>query len=441
MTTKTNQFSGLLALGVFSLANAALGQEPATPPAGLSAEAAPNADATSAPDAAAEAAPAAAQGESAAVPPSAEPRPAPAPNEEAKPEEAKPEEAKLPIWEQLPKISFGGYVHSAFIMSDADGKVDNEFRIRKARLQLNWTQGKVLGGSVEVEMAHELDADEQEAGSDSSSPTWAPLRDAYVEVTPIKAVGVRVGQFKRPFSRIALTSSRKLKLVSRGVSDAWINGELNYGDRDVGAQLQGEVGKNWGVDYAVGLFNGTGSNAREIDDRGAKDFVGRVVGHLGKHFEIGANIAIKSWDDPAATVSYTTNAVMFGGDLAFDYKGFDAVAEGGYGDYYSHIDATTDDLKSLYVLGLLSYKIPLMDTWKLAVEPLVKGELLLPRADDSDTQVLAATVGANLHLGNLFRLMVQGDLILPNDESVLPEHLGEANELKRLTVQLALHTK
>lgn len=445
MTTKTHQLGGFLALAAVSLASSAFAQEPAgsTSPASSAGSPEGTAEGVAAVDA-----PGTVNAGEQAAPQAVEPKVSSEPSVTVASAESRPakgakdkEEATLPDWELSPKIKMGGYVHSAFIMSDGVGKVESEFRVRKARLQLNWSQGRLLGGSVEVEMANEIGTSDEASGSDESSPTWAPLRDAYVEVTPLKAVGLRIGQFKRPFSRLALTSSRKLKLVSRGISDAWLNGELAYGDRDVGAELQGEFGKNWGLDYAVGLFNGTGSNAREIDARGAKDIVGRVVGHLGKHVEIGANVSSKSWDDPPATISYKTNALAFGGDVEVDFKGLYGMLESGYADYYTDRDATGATDKSLYFVGIMSYKIDLTNTWKLAVEPLVKGELLVPRTSNGNSKVMAGTAGANLHVGDVFRLMVQGDLIAPNDESLLPEGLGEADTLKRLTIQVALHTK
>ena len=351
-----------------------------------------------------------------------------------KKDDEKHDESSLPVWERSPKIKLGGYVHTAFVVSRGSDKVSNEFRVRNARIQLKWNQGNLLDGEIEVEMAQEIEGDSDSVSVDS---TWAPLRDAFVRVTPLKQVAFRLGQFRRPFSRIALTSPRTLKLVNRGISDAWINSELLYGARDVGFQVEGSFGKNWGFDYAVGVFNGTGRNTREIDAQGAKDFVGRVVGHLGKHVEIGANVANKNWDNPPNTVSSTANAWMWGGDVAVDYKNLFGMVESGYGDDYRALDSK----KSWYVLGLFAYKIKLTDTWNMALEPLVKGEVLTLDDSNGDSRIVAGTAGANLYLGNLFRLMVQGEWIHPTDETLLPNNLGEAENLKRLFVQLALHTK
>jgi phosphate-selective porin len=341
-------------------------------------------------------------------------------------------EATKPIWERSPKIKIGGYVHTAFIMNDREGAVDNEFRVRKARVYLDWSQGTLLDGSIEAELSKEVEPDD-------GPKTLRPLRDAYVRIKPFDLLMLRVGQFKRPFSRIELTGSRTLKLVHRGISSDWISGALGYGARDVGAQVEGRYGKYWGLEYALGVFNGMGANAREIDAQGAKDFVGRVVGHFGKHVEVGVNVANKNWDNPPATVSYATRAWMYGGDIAVDYKGFDGMIEGGYGDNFV---SSMDLKKTWYVLSQFSYKIKLLKTWNVAIEPLIKGEMLMVDADNSDSRVIAGTAGANLYLGSLFRLMVQGDFIEPTKESALPqEKFGDAESSKQLTVQVALHTK
>jgi hypothetical protein len=350
----------------------------------------------------------------------------------------KKNEETIPEWERSSKISVGGYVHTAFISNFDSGKVANEFRVRDARIQLKWSHGSLLDGQVEAELAKENEDD-----SADQSAIWSPLRDAFVRVSPLKQIAIRMGQFRRPFSRIGLTSPRTLKLINRGVSDAWVNGELLFGARDIGLQLEGTFGKKWGVEYAIGVFNGTGRNQREIDGKGAKDFVGRITGHLGKHVEVAANVANKNWDNPPATVSYKSQAWMFGGDVAVDYKGLFGMVEGGYGDNYQSIDnyLGADSIKTSYVLGLVAYKIKLTDVWDTAVEPVAKFELLSVTNGDADSSVYAGTLGANLYLGSLFRLMIQGDRIKPTNTSALPSNLGEADPLTRLTVQFALHTK
>jgi hypothetical protein len=350
----------------------------------------------------------------------------------------KKNEESIPEWERSSKISVGGYVHTAFISNFDSGNVANEFRVRDARIQLKWSHGSLLDGQVEAELAKENEDD-----SADRSAIWSPLRDAFVRVSPLKQIEIRMGQFRRPFSRIGLTSPRTLKLINRGISDAWINGELLFGARDIGLQLEGTFGKKWGVEYAVGVFNGTGRNQREIDGKGAKDFVGRITGHLGKHVEVAVNVANKNWDNPPATVSYQPQAWMFGGDVAVDYKGLFGMVEGGYGDNYQSIDnyLGADSKKTSYVLGLVAYKIKLTDIWETAVEPVAKFELLSVTNGDADSNVYAGTLGANLYLGSLFRLMVQGDWIKPTNTNALPSNLGEADPLTRLTVQFALHTK
>jgi hypothetical protein len=334
----------------------------------------------------------------------------------------------LPIWERSPKVKVSGYVYSAFYINDAVGVPDNEFRIRNARIQLGWEQGTLLDGVVEVELSKEEDKD---------TSSWSPLRDAYARVAPFKELRFRMGQFKRPFGRIALTSHRDLRLIDRGVSYAWVSKELDYGDRDVGLQLEGSWGKRYAVEYMFGVFNGTGRNAREIDPKGAKDFVGRIEGHLGKHVSIAASVSNKRWDNPPQVVSYTADAWMWGADFAVDYRGFYGMVEAAYGDNFSTFDVD----KTWYVLGLIAQRIPVAQTWNLAIEPLLKGELLTPDANISDSRVMVGTLGANLHLGNVFRLMVQGEVIHPTKEDRLPSNLGEGETMKRLVVQAALHTK
>ncbi|MCB9641600.1 MAG: hypothetical protein H6728_00785 [Myxococcales bacterium] len=81
------------------------------------------------------------------------------------------------------------------------------------------------------------------------------LKDLYLDYTFVEPwLRVRVGQFKRPFSRQFLTSGRRLELVGRSILHDffWI-------DRDIGAMLHGR-GRYF--DWSIGVFNGTTSDTR-----------------------------------------------------------------------------------------------------------------------------------------------------------------------------------
>jgi hypothetical protein len=87
------------------------------------------------------------------------------------------------------------------------------------------------------------------------------LRDYYVDIAlASRKLGLRVGQYKRPFSRQQLTSSGNQELVDRAITDRAFGA-----GRDLGIMLHGKAPM---VEWALGLFNGSG-------ERG--DFSGTVT--------------------------------------------------------------------------------------------------------------------------------------------------------------------
>ncbi len=329
----------------------------------------------------------------------------------------------LSPWQKKPKIRVGGLIHSAYVTTDAEGQPAHEFKIRTARMDLNWRQGKLLEGAVE------LDASD---GASEDPGMWGPLRDAYAEVKPLDELKLRMGQFKKPFGRLALTSQRKLILVDRGVSHQWMVRDLGYGGRDIGLEVHGDLLDAPRIEYAVGAFNGTGLNQDEEDLDGSKDFAGRVQIDPLPWLSVGVDGSYKRFDLDVRSELPSKSASVFGLDLAVALDRFNFVGEAMLGRNNLALSLA----KSWSVLGMVSYEIPLAPTWELALLPLVKGEMLKIEHDVRESHVLAGTLGANLHVGPFFRLMVQGEM-QSRTENVPDDWQDE----KRLFVQAALQTR
>jgi len=332
-----------------------------------------------------------------------------------------PPEVKKPPWKKKPKVRIHAYVAALFELSDEADDPAAEFSVRNARLQLHARQGKLLQAAVEGEFAQELGGD---AG-------LSVLRDAFVRIKPLRALRLKLGQFKRPFSRLELEPRRKLRLIRRGLGNAWIIEELGYGDRDIGLQLDGRFGEATGLGYAVGVFNGRGRNRSEDDPDGSKDFVFRVDSDPTEWLSVGLNASYK-WFDTEIRPLYPRSALMGGGDLLIRVGDLRLLGEGLYGENHAYTDGT----RSWNALLMASYEIPLQSAWKLELEPLAKGELLMIQHDLRDGHATMATLGSNLHVGKYFRLMVQGELIRYGDR--MPEPWDKET---RLSVLAAMSTR
>jgi phosphate-selective porin OprO/OprP len=132
--------------------------------------------------------------------------------------------------------------------------------VRRARLGVDATFFKYLDFKLEGEF--------QELGADADPAPRFRLTDGYGELNYWREFKIRGGQFKVPFSFEELTSSRLIDFVERSLVNNLVPA------RDVGAMVHGGLFGGM-LEYAVGIFNGTGQNNPELND--SKDFAGRLL--------------------------------------------------------------------------------------------------------------------------------------------------------------------
>lgn len=116
---------------------------------------------------------------------------------------------------------------------------------------LQRTRLKVKGQTHSADLSWKFELD---FGKDKFS-----LKDYYLDWNLGGAV-LRVGQWKKPFSRQRLTSSGKLEFVDRAATMKAFNA-----DRDVGFGFHNNYTKSPKFEWAVGFFNGQGPNI-EVDN-------------------------------------------------------------------------------------------------------------------------------------------------------------------------------
>ncbi|MGM0574514.1 MAG: porin [Myxococcota bacterium] len=119
-----------------------------------------------------------------------------------------------------------------------EGDTQARFLVRRARLKL---QGHVFVPELTFKF---------QAGFGKGSVV---LKDFFADYRFADGFRLRVGQWKRPFSRQQMTSSGKLILVDRAVTD-----DFFATGRDLGVAIHNGYGKSPTLEWAVGLFNGTG---------------------------------------------------------------------------------------------------------------------------------------------------------------------------------------
>jgi len=230
------------------------------------------------------------------------------------------------------KITITGYSQIRYQALEETGKVDG-FDIRRARLDVKGSISPYWGYRVQLDLA--------------GSPK---LIDAYAELKLNDYFNFTIGQAKIPFSLENLTSSNKLELIDRSqaVEALVARGKDvggNQNGRDIGIQLGGTLLKVKDrplLDYRLGVYNGSGINTSDVNER--KDFATRLIVHPVAGLDIGAALYNGSRFVPevknGSVVTASAKNVernRYGFDLSYDLNNFSV-----RGEYLHGTDDQTD---------------------------------------------------------------------------------------------------
>ena len=186
----------------------------------------------------------------------------------------------------LSDIKFSGYVMSQYQYTGQDSKESNSFNIRMVRMALEGRLMKDFYWKVQL----------QANGNTSDLGSSPRMVDAFAEWQKYEAFKIKAGQFKRPF-----TFENPMHPITQGFMGYSQNvsklagfsdraGEHSSNGRDIGVQIQGDFLKNAAgrdlLHYQVGVFNGQGTNQKDVDQR--KDVIGGIWVAPIKGLRIGA---------------------------------------------------------------------------------------------------------------------------------------------------------
>jgi phosphate-selective porin OprO and OprP len=165
-----------------------------------------------------------------------------------------PSSAQVLSFDERPSVKFGKSVRldvTARLQGDAlerstEPGTDDGFDLARRRIGL---EGEVTR-YIEFQVERELGAGE----------TW---RDVFVNVRPLRAIQLRAGQFKMPFSLDQLTSATKLDFVYRSRA-----ADMLAPGRSQGFSVHGRLAGRL-LGYDVGLFRRDGESARFGTNPGA----------------------------------------------------------------------------------------------------------------------------------------------------------------------------
>lgn len=272
------------------------------------------------------------------------------------------------------------------------------------------------------------------------------LADAFIDMAVEPGFGLRIGQFKKPFSLLELTSSTVFPTVERGLRIRGVgeqfrivlerDGEtilvdfggdlvpgeeqgildvLGYAGRDIGAEVHGEIGR---LEYAVGVFNGQGPDQRDED--GGKSFAGRltVQPSTALPLVLGAGVSYRELVfDGILDGIVVDDRELSGAAFELDGEwgqfrrpGFRVLAEASAGENLAA------DEGFVGAQAIVAYFRPIDGERIEGVEPVGRVSVGDPSTDRVGDDGWLLTPGVNVYFSGRNRLMLNWDFFLPGSE-------------------------
>ncbi|MGH7480715.1 MAG: porin [Longimicrobiales bacterium] len=316
------------------------------------------------------------------------------------------------------EVELGGYAQFQYQTTSVDLPDDvasSSLETRRVRLAVGLTIDDWITATIEPDYAlGELD-----------------LADVWVDLAFSPAFRIKVGQYKKPFSLVELSSSTRLIPIERGVRIAGLASELDasglfetlgselllpeeyalldglgYSGRDLGVQAHGEIGR---LGYAVGVFNGEGQDRADLHE--GKSASGRLSfapsGELP--LRLGGAVGYRETfdDDPVRGVA----GVAFELDAEwgeFRRPGLHAVAEVAAGE---NLGAVEDDFRGAQAQA--GWFLERGGDHLEGVDIHGRASWGDPRADVDEDEAWLLTPGMALYFYGRNRVLLDWDLFLP----------------------------
>lgn len=268
------------------------------------------------------------------------------------------------------------------------------------------------------------------------------IRDAYLNMAFDPRLQLRVGQFKKPFSLLQLTSSSIWPVIERGVrirglsESLLLQDSLAGGDRvlqrfrgstvvgeeqellerflyqnfDLGAAVHGRFGA---FAYNAGIFNGAGAD--RPDDTDEKSYAGRIAYKAPTELPItiGGAVSYREFRVTSRPAVETRGGTAFEADIevgAFRRAGLHFLGEITVGDNLQEPEETF-----LGAQGIVAYFNPVTGRRIEGLEFAGRASYGDPRQDVSGDSGWLLTPGFNVYFFGRNRVMFNWDVFVTGD--------------------------
>lgn len=267
------------------------------------------------------------------------------------------------------------------------------FTLRQARLRGEVRPNKRLRVVISADFADALDP------TDFDPPPY--IRNAYLNFAIEKRwLELRVGRFKRAYSRIELRSVSQLAFVGRGLSNDLIVEGAQWGDRAVGAMLRGRVedlGLRW-------WLSATNPEWRVNNEPDGLDLLARVQWAAADWLSVGAGGGTK-WTDSGT--GSRVNVLAGGVDARVRVEDLEVITELLAGQQAR----VAGQPMSVGVVATANYRLRLSKNVRL--QPTLFGEWTDADIEFSGNDAARLAFGVNVLWKKSFRVMPQVELVRP----------------------------
>jgi len=150
-----------------------------------------------------------------------------------------------------------GYVQTDYRAYQGDGAPSDTFVLRRARFGFQGNYGKYYDFALLL---------------DAAATSGAVVRDVFVNIKPVPAFQVQVGQFKEPFAQEVTTAVTNIDFVERSLASL-LYPSVATAFRSPGATIHGDLSGGV-VQYWLGAFNGKGIAAANTTNE--PEIIGRL---------------------------------------------------------------------------------------------------------------------------------------------------------------------